>query len=565
MRFHRRHLTLGHLFKRPYDSRPILTEEHLHRACGYTLRNPVRHGFVERAEEWEWSSFRASARLAPPARAHLAVRGVRPDCSGSRVTGSRSRLCAHTSERQSCDGDDHGVNVLIEGFGPDAIALARFLAAEGAGVRLAGAWTPSPPTPRCPPASASSSNRAPISTTDPGAADVAYLDPWTPETAPRVARLRAQGTRVSCLGDLLLERWRRHEHRHHGHGREDDDDGAHRRDPARGRHRRRREPRRPGGQPLADRRPARPALPEPSDPHVLLLELTSSHLAFMDGSPTIAAVISFWPDHLELHGEPRPLPGRQGDDRPAPGRRRPRRRQRRRRSRRASRRSLPRALVEFSSCGRVENGAYLDSDERLVDRPATGEETVARPTTQRRAPHPANVVAAAAIASPPAPTPPRSTQGIRTATHAAWRAHAGGHARRRPRDRRRDGRDAVEGRRAAAIASRSERRPRRRRAEPRRRRPRPCGARGAALLERACDEIARAASSWSSSARRHRASCSSSSVATSRRSRSATSTRRSRRPRGRRRAGARTVVFSPLFPVSLEDRARFQALVASHG
>ena len=72
MRFHRRHLTLGHLFKRPYDSRPILTEEHLHRACGYTLRNPVRHGFVERAEEWEWSSFRASARLAPPARAHLA-------------------------------------------------------------------------------------------------------------------------------------------------------------------------------------------------------------------------------------------------------------------------------------------------------------------------------------------------------------------------------------------------------------------------------------------------------------------------------------------------------------
>jgi len=72
MRFHRRHLTVGALFQRPYDSRPILTEQHLHRACGYTLRNPVRHGFVERAEEWEWSSFRSSARLAPPARPHLA-------------------------------------------------------------------------------------------------------------------------------------------------------------------------------------------------------------------------------------------------------------------------------------------------------------------------------------------------------------------------------------------------------------------------------------------------------------------------------------------------------------
>jgi len=58
MRFHRRHHTRGHLFKRPYDSRPI-------------LRNAVRHGFVERAEDWEWSSFRTVARLAPPPRRHL--------------------------------------------------------------------------------------------------------------------------------------------------------------------------------------------------------------------------------------------------------------------------------------------------------------------------------------------------------------------------------------------------------------------------------------------------------------------------------------------------------------
>ena len=74
MRFHRRHLTSGHLFKRSYDSRPILTQEHLHRACGYTLRNAARHGFVERAEDWEWSSFQVSARLAPSPRPHLACR-----------------------------------------------------------------------------------------------------------------------------------------------------------------------------------------------------------------------------------------------------------------------------------------------------------------------------------------------------------------------------------------------------------------------------------------------------------------------------------------------------------
>jgi putative transposase len=71
MRFHQRHHTSGALFKRPYDSRPIVNVEQLHRSCGYTLRNPVRHGFVDRAEDWEWSSFRTSARLGPPPRRHL--------------------------------------------------------------------------------------------------------------------------------------------------------------------------------------------------------------------------------------------------------------------------------------------------------------------------------------------------------------------------------------------------------------------------------------------------------------------------------------------------------------
>lgn len=71
MRFHGRHHTSGHLFKRPYHSRPILTPEHLHRGCGYTLRNPARHGLVDRAEDWEWSSFRTVAGLAPPPRSHL--------------------------------------------------------------------------------------------------------------------------------------------------------------------------------------------------------------------------------------------------------------------------------------------------------------------------------------------------------------------------------------------------------------------------------------------------------------------------------------------------------------
>ena len=101
MRFHRRHLTAGALFKRPYDSRPILTEEHLHRACGYTLRNPVRHGFVERAEEWEWSSFRSSARLAPPARPNLACEPFDRMLGLTGETRSLETMRAYVNESRS--------------------------------------------------------------------------------------------------------------------------------------------------------------------------------------------------------------------------------------------------------------------------------------------------------------------------------------------------------------------------------------------------------------------------------------------------------------------------------
>lgn len=89
IRFHRRHHTSGHLFKRPYDSRPIVTEQQLHRRCSYTLRNPVRHGFVERAEDWEWSSFRTAAALAPPPRRSL---HCRPFLDLLGLAGSGDRL-----------------------------------------------------------------------------------------------------------------------------------------------------------------------------------------------------------------------------------------------------------------------------------------------------------------------------------------------------------------------------------------------------------------------------------------------------------------------------------------
>ena len=100
---------------------------------------------------------------------------------------------------------------------------------------------------------------------------------------------------------------------------------------------------------------------------VLLLELTSSHLAFMSHSPTLAAVVSFWPDHLELHGglegyraaketivrhqRPSDTVVLNADDASA---------------RFAA--ATPAGLVEFSLTRPVERGAYLDPDSRRRPR-----------------------------------------------------------------------------------------------------------------------------------------------------------------------------------------------------
>ena len=169
-----------------------------------------------------------------------------------------------------------GADVVVESTAPEAGRLAELLASEGARVRLA---TPG------------ELDREPR-------ADAAFLDVWTPEVATRVGGLRAGGAFVTCLADLVLER---------------------------------------AGCPvigvtgtagkttttslvgqLLRAAGIDAALPAPGvsanlwpDASLLaaldraalvVLELTSSHLAFCHRSPHVAVVTSFWPDHLELHG-----------------------------------------------------------------------------------------------------------------------------------------------------------------------------------------------------------------------------------------------------------------------
>ena len=288
------------------------------------------------------------------------------------------------------------MDVLIEGFDADSVALARLLAGEGNAVRLASAEPEPAETRELRELGIDVQPSADLDA-DPGEAEIAYLDVWTPEVAPRVAKLRARGARLSCLGDLLLERWR---------------------GPSIGitgtagkttttalvaailRH---------AGMDIAVSEGARAGNLWPTADLLerisvradgggttLVVELTSSHLAFMRSSPTLAAVISFWPDHLELHG--------------SLGRYRAAKEQIVRHQRPGDRvvvnaddaaagfaDATPACVWELSVAHRVERGAYLDQERGVVVADGTTETGLGH--VEGAAAHPANVVAAAAIAT----------------------------------------------------------------------------------------------------------------------------------------------------------------------
>ena len=131
----------------------------------------------------------------PPTCQRCCTRGWMP-----LVLVSRPRIPSDSCDYRSM------ATVLVEGFDSDALALARFLANAGEDVRIAASSAAPPEAQELEELGITVERRADLDE-DPGAADVAYLDVWTPEVARRVERLRSQGTRISCLGDLLLERW----------------------------------------------------------------------------------------------------------------------------------------------------------------------------------------------------------------------------------------------------------------------------------------------------------------------------------------------------------------------
>ena len=453
------------------------------------------------------------------------------------------------------------MDVLIEGFGPDAIALARLLAGEGNAVRIA--------SPKPEPRSAVGLRELGIDVhpsvdldADPGEADIAYLDVWTPEVAPRVDKLRARGARVSCLGDLVLERWEGRSIGITGTAGKTTttalvasilrragvdiavSSGA-----------------RAGNLwPTADLL-ERIGVEADGTGTTLLLELTSSHLAFMRSSPTLAAVISFWPDHLELHGTLEAYRAAKAqivhsqrtgdrvvvnaDDGSA-----------------AFADATPAGVWAISLRRRVERGAFLDRERGVVVADGTTETVLGH--IEDSAGHPANIVAAAAIATAAGADPRTITPGLETAVLPPWRAEPAGTLGGVPvLD---DGMAATPTKGAATLARY------------------PAGSvvliagglndagGGAvhaapaenALLEQACDVIARVARVvvlFGEAGQRLKPLLARRRVELIATSDLGTAVAAA----AERSFGATVVVFSPLFPVTLGDRERFAALVRRSG
>jgi putative transposase len=61
--FNRRHGRIGPLLQGRYDAVLVERQEHLLEVARYVVLNPVRARICSRAEDWRWSSYRATAGL----------------------------------------------------------------------------------------------------------------------------------------------------------------------------------------------------------------------------------------------------------------------------------------------------------------------------------------------------------------------------------------------------------------------------------------------------------------------------------------------------------------------
>lgn len=87
-RINHRYQRVGHLFQGRYKSTLVQSDSYLLELARYIVLNPVRAGMVHTAEQWPWSSYRATAAICEPAP------GLTTDCILSQFAASRTKAAA---------------------------------------------------------------------------------------------------------------------------------------------------------------------------------------------------------------------------------------------------------------------------------------------------------------------------------------------------------------------------------------------------------------------------------------------------------------------------------------
>jgi REP element-mobilizing transposase RayT len=123
-RYNARHGRVGHVFQGRYKALPLLTEQHLLGACRYIVRNPLRAGLVQDPAEWQWSSYRASALIAPGIRGcdaawiRTAVADGDPGRYCSWVMAGLDDTCEYLHPARKAPGRQAGQGAQVGQTGP---------------------------------------------------------------------------------------------------------------------------------------------------------------------------------------------------------------------------------------------------------------------------------------------------------------------------------------------------------------------------------------------------------------------------------------------------------------
>ncbi len=119
--FNRRYAIDGHVFQGRFKTVLIKSDVQLLAATRYVLTNPVRAGITRTAEEWRWSSYRATVGIRRPPR-FLAIQRVLPYFGRGRreQTAQFAAFIAEEEEAIRCErAAAAAAGQLGQGRGPD--------------------------------------------------------------------------------------------------------------------------------------------------------------------------------------------------------------------------------------------------------------------------------------------------------------------------------------------------------------------------------------------------------------------------------------------------------------